>query len=515
MSAIPRVLSIAGTDPTGGAGLQADLKSIGALGGYGMGVVTALVAQNTCGVRSVHVPPAAFLAEQLDAVSDDVTIDAVKLGMLHSAPLIEVVAGWLARVRSSAPAAPVVVLDPVMVATSGDRLLDEKAEVAVRRLCAQVDLVTPNLPELAVLVDEAPTRTWPNAIGQARRLARASGTTVLLKGGHLTGEGACPDAIVTTDSVHEVLGRRVLTTNTHGTGCSLSSAMATLAARGLDWPAALDRAKEWLTGALEHGAALDVGHGHGPVDHFHELRPRMTATGSWTAARWHANAAVREAVDACAFVVTLGDGTLDRDQFHWYLAQDAYYLGEYSRLLARASTLAPTREEQVFWARGAATALEEEAALHRSHVGDAAVEASPTTLAYVGHLHAASGEYAELVAALLPCYWLYADVGERLRALDHGRQAFHDWLGTYGDPAFVQAASEATTIVERAAHDAPPAVCARMVEAFDRSMAHELAFFEAPLAGRRAPEVQPSTSVSDRRTSAASSSSPIPWAASH
>lgn len=483
--AVPRVLSIAGTDPTGGAGLQADLKSIGALGGYGMAVVTALVAQNTCGVRAVHVPPVTFLAEQLDAVSDDVTIDAIKLGMLHSAPLIEVVAAWLARLRPAGSARPVVVLDPVMVATSGDRLLDAEAEDAVRRLCAQVDLVTPNLPELAVLVDAAPADTWAAALSQARSLATRSNTTVLLKGGHLTGEGACPDAIVTADEVHEVLGRRVATTNTHGTGCSLSSAMATLAASGLDWPAALDRAKEWLTGALEHGAALDVGRGHGPVDHFHELRPHLARTGSWTLRRWDAAQPVRAAVDACAFVSGLGDGTLDRDQFHWYLAQDAYYLGEYSRLLARASTLAPTRDEQVFWARGAAAALEEEAALHRAHVGDGPVEPASATLAYVGHLHAASGEYAELVAALLPCYWLYADVGDRLRAADHPGHAFHDWLSTYGDPAFAQATREATAIVERAAQEAPTAVRQRMVDAFDRSMAHELAFFQAPLATSR------------------------------
>src|SRR5690606_24816990 len=122
--------SIAGTDPTGGAGIQADLKSIGALGGYGMAVVTALVAQNTHGVRAVHVPPVSFLVEQLDAVSDDVTLDAVKLGMLHSTPLIDAVAVWLDQVRPS-----IVVLDPVMVATSGDRLLDAAAEAAIRRLC--------------------------------------------------------------------------------------------------------------------------------------------------------------------------------------------------------------------------------------------------------------------------------------------------------------------------------------------------------------------------------------------
>lgn len=270
---IPRVLSIAGTDPSGGAGIQADLKTIGALGGYGMAAVTALVAQNTRGVRSVHVPPPEFLAEQLDAVSDDVTVDAVKLGMLHSTPLIEVVAGWLHRVDP-----PVVVLDPVMVATSGDRLLDAEAEAAVRRLCGQVHLVTPNVPELAVLTGADPAPDWAAAVTQATELASATGTTVLLKGGHLDGPEAF-DALVTADGpIAEVSAPRIATTTTHGTGCSLSAAMATLGGAGLAWPEALPIAKEWLRGAIEAGENLRVGGGNGPVDHIHHLRDRLPTT---------------------------------------------------------------------------------------------------------------------------------------------------------------------------------------------------------------------------------------------
>src|SRR4051812_22442478 len=147
MSTVPRVLSIAGTDPTGGAGIHADLKSIAANGGYGMAAVTALVAQNTRGVRSIHVPPPAFLAEQLEAVSDDVEIDAVKIGMLFDSDIVAVVQDWLEQVRP-----PRVVLDPVMIAASGDTLLAPDAVEAVRALVAHVDLVTPNMPELAALL---------------------------------------------------------------------------------------------------------------------------------------------------------------------------------------------------------------------------------------------------------------------------------------------------------------------------------------------------------------------------
>lgn len=265
---IPRVLSIAGTDPTGGAGIQADLKSIAANGGYGMAAVTALVAQNTRGVRSVHVPPATFLTEQLDAVSDDVEIDAVKIGMLGTEPVIAAVAEWLGRVRP-----PVVVLDPVMVATSGDRLLDAAAERALIELCARGSLVTPNLPELAILVGEPMAETWTEALAQGERLARTRGVRVLVKGGHLAG-AACPDALVDIPEsggparVSEFPGTRIDTANTHGTGCSLSAALATLRVRRGAWAPAVAEAKTWLTESIRHGAELRVGEGNGPISHF-------------------------------------------------------------------------------------------------------------------------------------------------------------------------------------------------------------------------------------------------------
>lgn len=273
---VPRVLSIAGTDPTGGAGIQADLKSIAALGGYGMAVVTSLVAQNTRGVRSVHTPPASFLTEQLEAVSDDVTIDAVKIGMLGDVATIAVVREWLDRARP-----PLVVLDPVMVATSGDRLLAADAETALRELVGMADLVTPNLPELAVLVHEPVAADWPAAIEQGRRLSAACGTVVLVKGGHLSAESS-PDALVDATGrldgagggVVEFVSPRVATKNTHGTGCSLSSAVATVMARTGDWTDALSQTKDWLQDALTSADELQVGQGNGPINHFHQLWAR-------------------------------------------------------------------------------------------------------------------------------------------------------------------------------------------------------------------------------------------------
>ena len=283
----PRVLSIAGTDPTGGAGIQADLKSFDAHGAYGMAVTTALVAQNTHGVRSVHVPGPAFLREQLDAVSDDVEIDAVKIGMVADEPNAREIGAWLdalAAARSDAGVPrPWVVLDPVMVATSGHRLLDAGAEQAVRDLAARADVVTPNLPELAVLAGRDVATTWDDALAQAASYAAASGAVVLLKGGHLTG-ATSPDALVAPATVPGAAARvttfeavRVDTPHTHGTGCSLSAALAALRPQRESWEEAARDAKEWLTGALRAGAALRVGTGRGPVDHLHVVAPVASA----------------------------------------------------------------------------------------------------------------------------------------------------------------------------------------------------------------------------------------------
>lgn len=276
---VPRVLSIAGTDPTGGAGIQADLKSIAANGGYGMAVVTALVAQNTTGVRSIHVPPVTFLAEQLDAVSDDVEIDAVKIGMLGNAEVVAVVSAWLDRVHP-----PAVVLDPVMVATSGDALLDEAALDALRALVARADLVTPNVPELGALLGRPPATTWDGVLEQARALSAAYDVRVLAKGGHLEGDEV-RDALVDLRAsavgeaeVTELAGPRIRTTSTHGTGCSLSSAVATVRARTGSWRRAVEESRRWLAESIAHGADLRVGRGHGPVSHFAGLWARGGTT---------------------------------------------------------------------------------------------------------------------------------------------------------------------------------------------------------------------------------------------
>ncbi|MBD8213663.1 bifunctional hydroxymethylpyrimidine kinase/phosphomethylpyrimidine kinase [Erwinia persicina] len=258
-------LTIAGTDPSGGAGIQADLKAFSALGAYGTSVITALVAQNTTGVQSICRVEPAFVAAQLDSVLSDVRIDTIKIGMLSESAIVEVVSGRLKQTR-----VPWVVLDTVMLAKSGDPLLSPEAVSTLRdRLLPQVSLITPNLPEAAALLGCAQARNEGEMREQGRALLALGCQAVLMKGGHLS-ESESPDWLFTREGEQRFTAPRVNTRNTHGTGCSLSAALAALRPRHDDWPTTVQAARHWLQGALEQADSLEVGHGQGPVHHFHQ-----------------------------------------------------------------------------------------------------------------------------------------------------------------------------------------------------------------------------------------------------
>jgi hydroxymethylpyrimidine/phosphomethylpyrimidine kinase len=258
-------LTIAGSDSSGGAGIQADLKTFAALGVYGASVIAALTAQNTRGVTGIHDVPADFIAAQLDAVFSDLDVGAVKIGMLSRVAAIEAVAAGLDR-----HAARNIVLDPVMVATSGDRLLAADAVDALRRkLIPRALVITPNLPEAAVLLDTCPARDESEMEAQARALVKLGAQAVLIKGGH--GESAeAVDLLVDIGGVTRLAAPRVATQNTHGTGCTLSSAIAVGLAKGLALNEAARQAKDYVTRAIAAADRLRIGHGHGPLHHFHE-----------------------------------------------------------------------------------------------------------------------------------------------------------------------------------------------------------------------------------------------------
>ena len=260
---IPNVLSIAGSDCSGGAGIQADIKAISANGGYAMSVITALTAQNTSGVRAVEPTPLAMITAQMDAIRDDIRIDAVKIGMLGSPALIDTVARALEGLTCP------VVLDPVMVAKGGDRLLPEDAVSALRDvLLPRATVITPNLPEAADLLGRLEAATQEDMHDQAAALLALGPTAVLLKGGHLAGNES-PDLLLTVGSVDLLPGHRIGTKNTHGTGCTLSSALATHLALGKPPGDAARAAKAYVAAAIAAADQLSVGGGHGPVHHFH------------------------------------------------------------------------------------------------------------------------------------------------------------------------------------------------------------------------------------------------------
>ena len=261
-------LTIAGSDSSGGAGIQADLKTFSALGVYGASVITALTAQNTNGVAGIHDVPSEFVTDQIDTVFADLAVAAVKIGMLAHTDIIDAVTRALDR-----NAARNVVLDPVMIAASGDRLLRADAIEALRNeLMPRALLVTPNLPEAAALLgtgiasDEAAMRA------QAERLLAAGATAVLIKGGHGTGAESA-DLLVDHAGVTRFAAARLATRNTHGTGCTLSSAIAAGLAKGLALPVAVREAKAYVTAAIATSDQLSVGRGRGPLHHFHAWWP--------------------------------------------------------------------------------------------------------------------------------------------------------------------------------------------------------------------------------------------------
>ena len=263
---IRNVLSIAGSDPSGGAGIQADLKALSARGVYGMAVLTALTAQNTQGVCGVHLVPAAFVADQIKAVFADVRVDAIKIGMIANAEIADAVADAI-EPHKGIP----IVLDPVMVAKGGASLLDLSAiEVLTRRLLPLATLLTPNLPEAAALLHGPTADTRADMAEQAQSLRALGPEAVLVKGGHLPSQES-PDVLATAAGLSWFEGLRIPTANTHGTGCTLSSALAAELAKGATLPEAVADAKSYLAHAVAHADTLSVGSGHGPVQHFHEL----------------------------------------------------------------------------------------------------------------------------------------------------------------------------------------------------------------------------------------------------
>ena len=471
------MLAIAGSDPSGGAGIQADLKSIAAHGGYGMAAITALTAQNTRGVRAVHVPPAAFLTAQLDAVSADIGIDAVKIGMLGDATVIDAVRRWLEQARPA-----VVVLDPVMVATSGDRLLPETAETALHALLPLADLVTPNLAELAMLLREPVAADWAEALAQGKRLAALTGTTVLVKGGHLwrTGDGAttdaggCPDALVNT-------GGTAGPGDGSGAGPTRAHAqqprhrvLAVLGAGdragpggGLGGRPPRRSSPGWKVRCGPR-SSLDVGTGNGPVHHFHhvqhltadpdeEVRRTVPAEGEFVAALGAARR--RTSTRSTAWSSSAAWPTARCRKRLRLLPRPGRPLPQ--RLLAgagpRQRAMAPSEAEQLFWARSAQQCLEVESELHRTWLSTRPVRARPgpghqilcgPSAGGLGRRQLRGAGCGRPALLLAVCRGRSQAPRQFLAAGAPAAHPYAGWLRTYADEDFAAATRQAIAVTD-------------------------------------------------------------------
>lgn len=509
---VPRILSIAGTDPTGGAGLQADLKSIVAAGGYGMGVVTALVSQNTLGVRAIHTPPVEFLTEQLAAVSDDVTIDAVKIGMLGTRELTEAVTKWVREVKP-----PVVVLDPVMVATSGDRLLDEDAMSALRELVTVSTVITPNVPELALLADKPEAQDISELMDQALDYAHDNDIIVIAKTGHLEGDEAGNAVAFPDGNSSYSSSPRIDTKNTHGTGCSLSSALATRIGAGDKVEEALKWTTRWLYESIRFADELHVGHGRGPIDHSHRSR-RLEAmalrrmypvhmnsyapqemldaaaantekiksffgqrlavrpAGPHTQALWAEIQDIVEEISNLVCFNSLISGNLSGSDTKFFVAQKAWYLAKVFPAISLLATKAPTPQEQAMWSTVAQDSLVRAMDINNSALdqpSDTIADIEPTTITQLLlDMHSACAAfkpYPVAIATTTAELWMTAELALKASMLSEDGSTISEWMKMNSDPYFVESAQQCVEVLEKAMSEASEKEVQMTRDAFRRA----------------------------------------------
>ena len=433
-------LTIAGSDSSGGAGIQADIKTMTMNGVYAMSAITALTAQNTTGVTAIQESTADFLAEQLDEIFTDIFPDAVKIGMVSSSDLITTIAEKLQQYDAKN-----IVVDPVMVATSGARLISEEAIDTLKEDLLQLaDVITPNIPEAEVLADMS-IQSEADMETAARAIYKLYGCDVLLKGGHNLNDAN--DLLWTADGPEWFHGDRIDNPNTHGTGCTLSSAIAANLAKGYDLKEAVGRAKDYISGAL--AAGLDLGQGSGPMAHNFDLagkyaeapveepaEPFSKTFDNATGFSLELMESCRDLWDAaanCDFLTQMGEGTLDHDKFVEYMIQDSIYLRDYLKIFAYAIAKAPNwADMQLF--NGMLAYCDDGENKTRldilASVGMTDADIDKTAKKrqcedYCAFLQkwGKEGTQAEIIMAMLPCMWGYRYVFEQL--VDRYPEAMH------------------------------------------------------------------------------------------
>ena len=491
-------LTIAGSDSSGGAGIQADIKTMTMNGVYAMSAITALTAQNTTGVTAIQESTADFLAEQLDEIFTDIFPDAVKIGMVSSSDLITTIAEKLQQYDAKN-----IVVDPVMVATSGARLISEEAIDTLKEDLLQLaDVITPNIPEAEVLADRS-IQSEADMETAARAIYKLYGCNVLLKGGHNLNDAN--DLLYTAEGATWFHGERIDNPNTHGTGCTLSSAIASNLAKGYDLKEAVGRAKDYISGAL--AAQLDLGEGSGPMAHNFDLagkyaeapveepaEPFSKTFDNATGFSLELMESCRDLWDAaanCDFLTQMGEGTLDHDKFVEYMIQDSIYLRDYLKIFAYAIAKAPNwADMQLFNGMLAycddgenKTRLDILASVGMTDADIDKTEMKRQCRDYCAFLKdwGEKGTQAEIIMAMLPCMWGYRYVFEQLvakhpEALEH--PDFGPVIADYVNAGYAWYCDYWYGVTNEKCKAFDDATLAHLKNIFREASAHELWFWQ-------------------------------------
>ncbi|KAI8144122.1 Phosphomethylpyrimidine kinase-domain-containing protein [Fennellomyces sp. T-0311] len=500
MATIPKVLTIAGSDSGGGAGVQADIKTLTSLGVYGSSVLTSLTSQNTLGVNGIHDVPTDFVQKQLESVLSDIGTDAIKTGMLSSSAIIHTVVETLKKYNHAN-----LVVDPVMVSTSGSKLLEDGAvDSFIKELLPITTVLTPNVPETEVLLgmDAGSIKTLEHVREAAKKIGALGPNFVLVKGGHLpleiNGKKKVIDVLYESSAgvYFEIVNEYLDTKDTHGTGCTLSAAIAGHLAKGQDVVGAVKSGTTYIQDAIQSSLG-SLGQGAGPVNHFHNIHSRPYPGKSFVKAlKDNLPEGLWDEFINHPFVRGIADGTLPKESFIFYLKQDYLYLQHYARSAALAAYKSPNIEMAAQNAR-IITHIQQEMQIHLKYCSEwgiskediLATKESVYNVAYTRYVldRGATGDQLDLQVAMSPCLLGYGDIGVNLYNDPNTKREgnpYWPWIENYAEEGFQDAVKTGKDLLEElAVHhvSTSPSRFKEVCEIFEQATRLEIAFWQMGL----------------------------------
>jgi hydroxymethylpyrimidine kinase/phosphomethylpyrimidine kinase len=477
-------LTIAGSDSGGGAGIQADIKTISALGVFATSVIAAITAQNTLGVASIFGIPPQYVREQIKAVLDDIRTDSIKIGMLHSAEIISAVFDEIKF--KNIP----IILDPVMTAKGGSILLEPSAVIELTSNLKHVTLITPNIPEAEAItnVKIIDLSTMKEA---ATKIHNDFGcNNVLIKGGHLEGYSTLTDVLYDGIDFHEFSSPKVASKNTHGSGCTFSSAIAAFIAQGMTIVAAVKEAHKYVAGAIQRADELNIGRGHGPLNHFWHTscRPLIRNPMPVTDYLWNNSLLLYETIQGHGFVQGILDGTLPKESFQFFLEQDRQFLNTFDERLSVIVSKAPSSLRKELSDILEAGSNEKEMITHLTSnyrkITDSFLntQLAPNNQLYLSFLTTVTREqpYYIGLASVLACFLLYNKIGHYLRD-NQAKDTYAQWIEYYCGNEFTSSVTKLRTFMDKVSVNLSPGERERMLEYFKTAMKMEFMFWEMSL----------------------------------